>query len=154
MDESIRSEFLRHLNHWKDVPDGVIAKKIFHKLCEKIPLKKDEFNIEDLHQFANVDIYQDSTAMLGALVIICDPESGYLKMSRVFKDTNGKEFILDSIKSPLKYEYQVHGDGLKVLKTMKHPETGKVVYNPEASMYLRFHLSDKFKDMLQLENVC
>ncbi len=74
-------------------------------------------------------------------------------MSRVFKDANGKEFVLDAIKNPLKYEYQVHADGLKVLKTMKYPETGKIVHNPEMSMYLRFHLSDKFKDMLQLENV-
>ncbi len=154
MDESIRSGFLRHLNHWKDVPNGVVAKKVFNTLCQREKQNKEEFSIEDLHRFAGVNIYGDSTTMLGALVIMCDPENGYLNMLRIYKDINGKEFILDAAKSPLKYEYQVDGEDLKVLKSMKHPETGKIIYNPEANMYLRFKLSDKFKDMLQLKKVC
>lgn len=153
MDKSIKSEFLRHLNHWKDVLNGVVAKKIFYAISQREKQNKDEFSIEDLHRFANVNIYDESTAMLGALVIMCDPENGYLVMSRVFKDTTGKEFIIDANKNPLKYEYQVNGESLKVLKTMRHPETGKVIHNPEANMYLRFKLSNKFKDMLQQATV-
>ncbi len=151
MNDTIKDEIIEHLNHWKDVPNGVVASKVFEALRQKENRNKDEYNIEDICKFVNVKILDDSASVLGALVIMSDQKSGFLNMYQVYKDTNGKEFKLDFRNHPIKHKYGTNDKGLSVLEMMEHPETGEVIHYPENSIYLRFSLSDKFKAMLLSE---
>ncbi len=149
MNNSIKNEILKHLDHWKDVPNGVVAIKIFDMLSQKENRNKDEFNIEDLCEFSHVNIQDENAAIFGALVVMTDPTNGFLNMYRVYKDTDGKEFKLDFANQPNKHKYKTNNKGLCVLESIKHPETGEIIYNPEERMYFRFSLSDNFKSMFQ-----
>ncbi len=149
MNNTIKNEILEHISHWKDVPNGVAAKKIFEALCQEENRNKEEFNIEDLCQLADIDVTDG--VIFGTLPILTGDKKAVLDMYHVYKDLDGRELKIDFRNQTSKYKYGRTESGLMFLEFIEHPETGEIIYNPEERMYFRFSLSDNFKSMLQTE---